>query len=300
MCPIRRGNRRSRWPCPNSFGFGGHNVSLCVKTVRRLGSDPGHDANTRLDQPVSAIRFFTPRLYSEGIPEPGFPLSSIGLHFSGSGAVGLGSDPPVGPGRETLEHYHSNERLEFLGDSVLGMVVTEALYRRYPHRSEGRLTRAKSVLVSREALARQAQKLDLGPYLFLGPGEERSGGRSRHSILSNAVEAVLGAIYLDGGLARRQPVGVPASLRRDGKGGRGPVPPGTTRVGSWSTPRPVGSGDPSIGSSKSAVPITRNSSAWRCVWKASPWASVRAGPRSWPNRRRPPRRWEALGLNTSD
>ena len=101
---------------------------------------------------------------------------------------------------ETLDHYHSNERLEFLGDSVLGMVVTEALYRRYPHRSEGRLTRAKSVLVSREALARQARKLDLGPYLHLGPGEERSGGRSRHSILSNAMEAVLGAIYLDGGL----------------------------------------------------------------------------------------------------
>lgn len=102
---------------------------------------------------------------------------------------------------ETLEHYHSNERLEFLGDSVLGVVVTEALYRRYPHRSEGRLTRAKSVLVSREALARHARRLDLGLYLHLGPGEERSGGRNRHSILSNAVEAVLGAIYLDGGLS---------------------------------------------------------------------------------------------------
>jgi len=101
---------------------------------------------------------------------------------------------------ESKHHFESNERLEFLGDAVLGMVVTEALYLCYPKRSEGRLTRAKSVLVSREALARHARRLDLGAHLQLGAGEERSGGRKRHSILSNAMEAVIGAVYLDGGL----------------------------------------------------------------------------------------------------
>lgn len=102
---------------------------------------------------------------------------------------------------ENKAHFESNERLEFLGDAILGMVVTEALYRQYPKRSEGRLTRIKSVLVSRAALARHGRRLDLGAHLLLGAGEERSGGRQRHSILSNAMEAVIGAIYLDGGLA---------------------------------------------------------------------------------------------------
>ncbi|MCK5145165.1 ribonuclease III [bacterium] len=102
---------------------------------------------------------------------------------------------------DRMAHFQSNERLEFLGDAVLGMIVTDALYKRYPHRSEGRLTRAKSVLVSREALARHARRLDIGQYLFLGAGEERSGGRNRHSILSNAMEAIIGAVYIDGGVS---------------------------------------------------------------------------------------------------
>ena len=99
----------------------------------------------------------------------------------------------------------SNERLEFLGDAVLGLVVTDELYRRFPEWSEGELSKAKSYLVSRDMLAQQAKKLGVGDYLVLGNGEEKSGGRSRKSILSDAYEALLGAIYLDGGVeeARR-------------------------------------------------------------------------------------------------
>lgn len=82
---------------------------------------------------------------------------------------------------------------------MLGMVVTETLYHRYPEKSEGDLTRMKSLMVSRDVLARQAEKLDLGHYLILGTGEDQSGGRQRRSILSDTFEALLGAMYLDGG-----------------------------------------------------------------------------------------------------
>ena len=94
----------------------------------------------------------------------------------------------------------SNERLEFLGDAVLGFVVTEDLYRRFPTKDEGTLTRAKSSMVNREFLAHHAREIRLGRFLLLGSGEEDSGGRRRMSILSNAYEALLGAMYLDGGI----------------------------------------------------------------------------------------------------
>ncbi len=94
----------------------------------------------------------------------------------------------------------SNERMEFLGDAVLGLIVTDELYHLYPARNEGDLTKARSYIVSRESLAREAKKIGLGRYLLLGKGEERSGGRNRKSILSDVYEALLGALFLDGGL----------------------------------------------------------------------------------------------------
>jgi ribonuclease-3 len=94
----------------------------------------------------------------------------------------------------------SNERLEFLGDSVLGLIATEELYRRFPRASEGDLTRLKSRLVNGGMLAQQSEKLGLGAFLMLGNGELKSGGRRRASILANAFEALLGALFLDGGL----------------------------------------------------------------------------------------------------
>lgn len=93
-----------------------------------------------------------------------------------------------------------NERLEFLGDAVLSVVVATLLWQEYPEEDEGSMTRARASLVSEESLARCARRLDLGRYLLLGRGEDSTGGRNRDSVLSDAFEAVLGAIYVDGGI----------------------------------------------------------------------------------------------------
>ena len=93
----------------------------------------------------------------------------------------------------------SNERLEFLGDAVLGLVVTDRLFARYPEHAEGDLSRMRSTLVSAETLADVAEELDLGAALLLGKGEDATGGRAKRSILADALEAVIGAVHLDGG-----------------------------------------------------------------------------------------------------
>ena len=94
----------------------------------------------------------------------------------------------------------SNERLEFLGDSVLGMVVADYLFRTHPDLPEGDLTRTRAALVCEGSLVEVAQCLELGAYLKLGKGEEAGGGRHRPSILADATEAVFAAVYLDGGI----------------------------------------------------------------------------------------------------
>ncbi len=102
------------------------------------------------------------------------------------------------------ERYHnsllSNERLEFLGDSVLGMLVADHLYRNFPDRPEGDLTRMRADMVCEKTLAGVANTIGLGDHLLLGHGEDRLGGRGRDSILADAVESVIAACYLDGGL----------------------------------------------------------------------------------------------------
>jgi len=102
------------------------------------------------------------------------------------------------------ERWHnslmSNERLEFLGDSILGMVVAEYLYRNFPHRPEGELTRMRADMVCENSLAAIADRIGLGKHLLLGHGEEAGGGRSRASILADAVESVIAACFLDGGM----------------------------------------------------------------------------------------------------
>lgn len=90
-----------------------------------------------------------------------------------------------------------NERLEFLGDSVLNLVISEHLYQRYPTYDEGKLTKLKSSLVNRKSLLLWAKKLSLGDYLLISEEEEKAGGRQRASLLSNALEALIGAIYQD-------------------------------------------------------------------------------------------------------
>ena len=96
-------------------------------------------------------------------------------------------------------HLASNERMEFLGDAILNTVTADYIYRTFPEMPEGDLTRLRASVVCEEALHREAVKLGLAQHLLLGRGEDLSGGRERPSILADAVEAVIGAIYLDGG-----------------------------------------------------------------------------------------------------
>lgn len=93
--------------------------------------------------------------------------------------------------------HKNNERLEFLGDAVLGFVIAETLYEKFPDTDEGKLTRLRAALVKRETLASIGREYELGKLLILGEGEKKSGGWRRDSILANTVEAILGAIYLD-------------------------------------------------------------------------------------------------------
>ncbi len=112
--------------------------------------------------------------------------SSLAYETNAEGAPHPGSD---------------NEQLEFIGDAVLGLVVAEALYRRFPTLREGDLTRLRASLVSSRNLAQVALRIQLGPMLRLGRGEEHSGGHKKPALLANALEAVIAAMYLDGGLA---------------------------------------------------------------------------------------------------
>lgn len=119
----------------------------------------------------------------------------------------LGGPTPVSEDlyEQALTHRsagsRNNERLEFLGDALLGFVIAEALWRAFPQADEGRLSRARATLVNQESLAAQARSLSLGDYLRMGSGEVRTGGHTRDSILSDTFEALLGAYYLDQGFS---------------------------------------------------------------------------------------------------
>jgi ribonuclease III len=102
---------------------------------------------------------------------------------------------------ERQRYHEDNQRLEFLGDAVLQLVITEYLYAHFPKEQEGRLTKLRARLVSRDALKTHAEALELGRYLLMGRGEEASGGRTRASTLGDAFEAIIGAIYLDSDFA---------------------------------------------------------------------------------------------------
>lgn len=123
----------------------------------------------------------------------------IGYHFTQGSLLehALTHSSRANESKGTLS---SNERLEFLGDSILGMVVAEHLYRTHPDLPEGELTRIRANLVCEGSLVEVSQMLALGEYLLLGKGEDAGGGRKRHSIQADAVEALIAAIYLDGGI----------------------------------------------------------------------------------------------------
>ena len=136
-------------------------------------------------------------------PKPADRLAiDIGVNFSDSELLQQSlyhrSYLNEAPDRE----IESNERMEFLGDAVLGLIVSEKLYNDYPALSEGHLSQLRALLVRWDALAQAAQRIDLGSYLVLGRGEELSGGRNRPSNLAGAFEALIGAAFLDGGMSK--------------------------------------------------------------------------------------------------
>lgn len=131
------------------------------------------------------------------IRNPGILSDKLGLRFDHPGLFKM-----------ALTHrsagVNNNERLEFLGDSILGYVIAQHLYDRFPEASEGSLSRLRASLVNETSLAGLARKHGLGDYLFLGQGEMKSGGFNRDSILSDALEAIMGAIFKDQGIAACQ------------------------------------------------------------------------------------------------
>ncbi|HTV41246.1 MAG TPA: ribonuclease III [Candidatus Sulfotelmatobacter sp.] len=126
-----------------------------------------------------------------------FP-GSFGYHFRDENLLRLALTHPSVSHESGTATAH-NQRLEFLGDAVLGLVLTELLYQEFPDSDEGQLTKARAKLVNRHSLAARARSLGLGDHLILSRGEEVSGGRDRSSALADAYEALLGAIFLDGG-----------------------------------------------------------------------------------------------------
>lgn len=125
----------------------------------------------------------------------------IGYHFKDPALLELALTHSSYGNEHFAGHGVSNERLEFLGDAVLELCSSQFLYERFPLEQEGTLTRKRAGMVCEPALAYCARELNLGVFLLLGKGEEAGGGRNRDSILSDALEAVLGAIYLDSGLS---------------------------------------------------------------------------------------------------
>ncbi len=120
-------------------------------------------------------------------------------------------------GFETKQPHFDNQRLEFLGDAVLQLIFTEHLYQAFPQFNEGQLTKLRARLVSRTGLQDRAAQIELGKYVMMGRGEEASGGRERASVLANAFEALIGALYLDGGfeVARQFALKESRALLRD-------------------------------------------------------------------------------------
>ena len=125
--------------------------------------------------------------------------NQIKYHFSDLSILFLALSHSSYANEMRMSKEKSNERLEFLGDAVLELVTSEHVYKEYAHLSEGDLTKLRASIVCEQTLSACARDLQLGQYLFLGKGEDISGGRERDSILSDAMEAVIGAIYLDGG-----------------------------------------------------------------------------------------------------
>lgn len=127
----------------------------------------------------------------------------IGYEFKQPGLLRQALTHSSYANEKRMKKLSDNERLEFLGDAVLEVTSSEFLYRNYPKAPEGDLTKLRASLVCEPTLALCAKEIGLGDYLYLGKGEDHTGGRGRDSILSDALEAVIGATYLDGGFGKQ-------------------------------------------------------------------------------------------------
>ena len=125
----------------------------------------------------------------------------IGYKFSQEGLLRQALTHSSYANEKHMKKHSDNERLEFLGDAVLEIISSDFLYKNYPDKPEGELTKLRASIVCEPTLALCTQEMRLGDFLYLGKGEDHTGGRKRKSILSDALEAVIGAIYLDGGFA---------------------------------------------------------------------------------------------------
>jgi ribonuclease-3 len=125
---------------------------------------------------------------------------TIDYHFKDNDKLQLALTHSSYANEKKSEGLVSNERIEFLGDSVLNIITSDYIYKNHPELPEGEMTKTRAAIVCESSLKKCAEKINLGDYLFLGKGEENTGGRKRTSILSDAFEALIGAIYLDGGL----------------------------------------------------------------------------------------------------
>jgi ribonuclease-3 len=151
------------------------------------------------------VRFKNKKLLDQALTHRSFAYERKEAEQRQARPVGLASMPvALGDWQQATAIIEENERMEFLGDALLNLVISGYLYEKYPHYDEGDLTKLKAVVVSRPTLVRYANLLNLGNYLLLGKGEELSGGRKRNSILSDVLEAVIGALYLDRGYKKAQ------------------------------------------------------------------------------------------------
>jgi ribonuclease-3 len=152
-----------------------------------------HGGTESIEEPVKTTLAELETALGQGFRNPELLLRAL-THRS------LANQRALEDGRNGVEADGDNERLEFLGDAVLGLVVGEALFLLHPEWREGELTRVRSQLVSRQHMADVAQEIRLGDHLRLSRGEDRSGLRQKSTVLSNTMEAVIGALFLDGGL----------------------------------------------------------------------------------------------------
>ena len=162
------------------------------KLTRKNQTLPDESLEQRLGHP-----FARPELLAQALTH-----SSLRYERQMAAAASAKASAQAAPTQAEIKNdptLKDNERLEFLGDAIVGMLVAESLYRRYPDLREGDLTRLRAALVSRKYLGEVGQKLRLGRWLRVGKGEERSGGRNRAVLLANCVEALTAAIYLDSG-----------------------------------------------------------------------------------------------------